>query len=53
MLATLQFERKLWTCIRMGITIFKIFIWGGLSLDIRFGNHVVRLRWRVAVKINF
>ena len=22
-------------CIRMGITIFKIFIWGGISSDIR------------------
>ena len=34
-LATLQFETKLWKCIRMGITIFKIFIWGGILSDIR------------------
>ena len=39
-LATLQFELKLQKYIRMGITIFKIFIWGGISsdkgLEIRF-----------------
>ena len=29
-LATLQFETRLQKCIRMGITIVKIFIWGGL-----------------------
>ena len=34
-LATLQVERKLQKCIRMGITIFKNFIWGGISSDIR------------------
>ena len=34
-LVKLQFELKLQKCIRMGITIFKIFIWGGISLDIR------------------
>ena len=34
-LATLKFETKLQECIRMGITIFKIFIWGGISSDIR------------------
>ena len=34
-LATLQFEMKLQKCIRMGITIFKIFIWGGITSDIR------------------
>ena len=34
-LATLQFEMKLQKCIRMGITIFKIFIWGGVSSDIK------------------
>ena len=33
-LATLQFERKLQNCIRMGITIFKFFIWEGISSDI-------------------
>ena len=33
-LATLQFELKLQKCIRIGITIFKIFIWGGISSDI-------------------
>ena len=34
-LATLQFETKLQKCIRMGITIFKIFIWGGILSDIQ------------------
>ena len=29
-LATLQFEMRLQKYIRMGITIFKIFIWGGI-----------------------
>ena len=33
--ATLQFETRLQKCIRIGITIFKIFIWGGISSDIR------------------
>ena len=34
LLAVLHCETKLPKCIRMGITIFKIFIWGGLSSDI-------------------
>ena len=34
-LATLQFETRLQKCIRMGITIFKIFVCGGILLDIR------------------
>ena len=34
-LVTLQFETKLHKCIRIGITIFKFFIWGGISSDIR------------------
>ena len=33
----------------MGITIFKIFIWGGISSVIHSENHVLRLR----VKLNF
>ena len=33
-LAMLQFVTKLQKCIRMGITIFKIFILGGISSDI-------------------
>ena len=33
-LAMLQFETKLQKCIRMGITIFNIFTWGGISSDI-------------------
>ena len=33
-LAMFQFETKLQKCIRMGITIYKIFIWGGISSDI-------------------
>ena len=32
-----QFERKLQKCIRMGITIFKIFIWGHISSEICSG----------------
>ena len=31
----LLFETKLQKCIRVGITIFKIFIWGGISSDIQ------------------
>ena len=34
-LVMLQFETALQECIRMGITIFKILIWGGMSSDIR------------------
>ena len=33
--AMLQFEMKLQKCIRMGITISKIFFWGGISLGLR------------------
>ena len=33
-LAALQFETKLQKCIRMGMTIFKTFIWGGILSDI-------------------
>ena len=29
------FERKCYLCIRMGITILKIIIWGGISSDMR------------------
>ena len=43
-LATLQFEAKLQKSIRMGINIFKIFIWGGISSDVRL---------EIAVKLNF
>ena len=61
-LATLQFELKLQKCIRMGITIFKIFIWGDISSDIpseimysryTVGNFVLRRRMSGAVKQNF
>ena len=41
-LAPLQFELKLQKCIRMGITIFKIFIWGGISSDIRWKSRFIR-----------
>ena len=34
-LAAIQLETKLQKCIRIGITIFKIFIWGGISSYIR------------------
>ena len=51
-LATLQFERKLQKCIRMGIPYSKssfgeVFYW------IYVGNHVLRLRSGIAVKPNF
>ena len=48
--AALQFESKLQTCIRMGITIFKIFIWGGISSDIygrKFRFTATRFIWGV------
>ena len=53
-LATLKLETKLQECIRMGITIFKIFIWRGtcISLDICSENFL-RLHSRFAVKLNF
>ena len=51
-LATAQFETKLQKCIRMGITIFKFFIWGDISFVYTFGNQVLRLRLRVVVKLN-
>ena len=34
-LVTLKIEMKLPKCVRMGITILKIFIWGGMLFDIR------------------
>ena len=37
----------------MGITIFKIFHLGRYIVGYTFGNHVLRLRLRVAVKLNF
>ena len=52
-LATLQFETKLQTCIRMGITIFKIFIWGGISSDKRSAITFLLLRSCVAVPSNY
>ena len=33
-LAVLQFEMKLENCISIGITIFKIVIWGGISSNL-------------------
>ena len=47
-LATLQFERKLQKCIRIGIAILERHIIG-----YTFGNHVLWLRSRVAVKLHF
>ena len=52
-LATFQFESKLQKCIKMGITIFKIFIFFRYIIGYTFGNHVLRLCLRVAVKLNF
>ena len=37
----------------MGITIFKVFIWGGISPDIRSEITFLPLPSRVAVKLNF
>ena len=34
-LVMLEFATKLQKCIRKGITIFKLFIWRGISSDIR------------------
>ena len=48
-----NFERKLQKCIGMGITILKIFILGRYIVGYSFGSHVLRLRSRVAVKLNF
>ena len=46
---TLKIEIKLQKCIRlMGIAIFTIFIWGGISSDIRS-----EITLRVAVKLIF
>ena len=52
-LATLQFETKLQKCIRMGITIFKIFIWAGIWSDIWIRNCIIHLSSRGAVKHDF
>ena len=53
-LAKLQFEPKLQKCIRMGITIFKIFIWRSRYIfGYTFGNHVLQLRSRVTINLNF
>ena len=54
-LAMLKFETKLQKCIRMGITTFKIFIWRGISSDIlcTSRNHILRLRLRFTIKLNF
>ena len=35
-ISTFQYEIKLQKCIRIGMTIFKILIWGGISADIRW-----------------
>ena len=51
-LAMLQFETK---CIKMGITIFKIFIWGGILSDIRsetmfYGSACASLNFRPFIR---
>ena len=58
--AMLKFEMKLQNGIRMGITIFKSIIWGGISSDIRryiagytFWNYVLRLCSRIKIKLKF
>ena len=40
-------------CIRMGITKFKMFIWGGISSDIRSKTPFLWFHQCVAVKLNF
>ena len=50
-LATLQFEAKLQKCVIMGITIFKIFIFGGISSDI-WSEIMFYGSARVAIKLN-
>ena len=51
--ATLQFETKLLKCIWMGITIFKVFIWGGISSDICLGiTFYGSARSRITIKLN-
>ena len=42
-LAMLQFEKKLQKCIRMGITVVKIFIWGGIIIRYMSRNHDLHL----------
>ena len=51
-LTALRFERKVHNTIRMVIAILKLFIWGGIPIRriVGFGNHVLRLRSRLAVK---
>ena len=39
-------------CIRVGITIFKMFISAGMSFGHTVINHILRLRSRVTVKLN-
>ena len=46
-LATLQFETNLQKCIRMGITIFKLFIWGAISSDI--GSEITKFRTQMKI----
>ena len=52
-LSSLKIETKLQRCIRMGITIFKIFIWWRHIIRFRFGNHVLWLRLSISIKLNF
>ena len=52
-LVMLKIEIKLPECIRMGITIFKSFIWGDIPSGYMVGNHVLRVHSHVAVKLNF
>ena len=46
-------SEKLQKCIRMGITIFKIFNLGRYMVEYTVGNHVLRLRSCLAIKQNF
>ena len=50
LLLTHKFETKLKKCIRKGIIIFKIFIWGGISSNI---CAEITVNISVAVKHNF
>ena len=57
-LVMLQFKRKLQKCMRMGITIFKNFIWVGMLSDIQSeitfcgSTHTVELNFRMYTSLH-
>ena len=50
---TVFLKGKCYKCIRMGITVLKIFIWGSILSDIRSEITFYCSALRVAVKLNF